>query len=217
MIDCSHGNSLKDHTKQRIAAASICEQVAGGSWSVFGTMLESHLVEGRQEYVPGKPAVYGQSITDACISLEQTEPILEQLAAAQQTARQAVGARSPEPAPSPDELHLQCGRPRTFVGRFRREPRVHAAGLQVPQLPAVLRRSDRVSRRHVDHHDGHELARLPADRFRLPAGGRRLRLAVPVVPPHAVRGHLRRPLESSPAARRHADRCRWSSRSCLPG
>jgi 3-deoxy-7-phosphoheptulonate synthase len=84
MIDCSHGNSLKDHTKQRVAAASICEQVAGGSWSVFGTMLESHLVEGRQEYVPGKPAVYGQSITDACISIEQTEPILEQLAAAQQ-------------------------------------------------------------------------------------------------------------------------------------
>jgi 3-deoxy-7-phosphoheptulonate synthase len=84
MIDCSHGNSLKDHTKQKVAADSICEQVAGGSWNVFGTMLESHLIEGRQEYVPGKPAVYGQSITDACISIEQTEPILEQLAAAQQ-------------------------------------------------------------------------------------------------------------------------------------
>ncbi len=84
MIDCSHGNSHKDHTKQQIAAASICEQVAAGSWSVFGAMIESHLVEGRQEYVPGKPAVYGQSITDACISIEQTEPLLEQLAAAQQ-------------------------------------------------------------------------------------------------------------------------------------
>ena len=84
MIDCSHGNSHKDHTKQQIAAASICEQVAAGSWSVFGAMIESHLVEGRQEYVPGKPSVYGQSITDACISIEQTEPILEQLAAAQQ-------------------------------------------------------------------------------------------------------------------------------------
>ena len=47
-------------------------------------MLESHLVEGRQDYVPGQPAVYGQSITDACISLEQTEPLLEQLAGAQQ-------------------------------------------------------------------------------------------------------------------------------------
>ena len=84
MIDCSHGNSHKDHTRQRIAAESICEQVSSGSWRVFGAMLESHLVEGRQEYVPGKPATYGQSITDACISIEQTEPILERLAAAQQ-------------------------------------------------------------------------------------------------------------------------------------
>jgi 3-deoxy-7-phosphoheptulonate synthase len=84
MIDCSHGNSHKDHTKQAVAAASICEQVAAGSWSIFGAMIESHLVEGRQDYVPGTPAVYGQSITDACISIEQTEPILEQLAAAQQ-------------------------------------------------------------------------------------------------------------------------------------
>jgi 3-deoxy-7-phosphoheptulonate synthase len=84
MIDCSHGNSHKDHTKQTVAAASICEQVAGGSWQVFGAMIESHLVEGRQDYVPGTAAVYGQSITDACISIEQTEPILERLAAAQQ-------------------------------------------------------------------------------------------------------------------------------------
>jgi len=89
MIDCSHGNSHKDHTRQRIAAESICEQVTSGSWRVFGAMLESHLVEGRQEYVPGKPATYGQSITDACISIEQTEPILERLA----TAQQARGTR----------------------------------------------------------------------------------------------------------------------------
>jgi 3-deoxy-7-phosphoheptulonate synthase len=84
MIDCSHGNSLKDHLKQKIAAQSICEQVTSGSWEVFGAMLESHLVEGRQDYLPGRAAVYGQSITDACISIEQTEPLLEQLAAAQQ-------------------------------------------------------------------------------------------------------------------------------------
>ncbi len=84
MIDCSHGNSHKDHTKQAIAAASICDQVAAGSWQVFGAMLESHLVEGRQDFVPGKAPVYGQSITDACISIEQTEPILEEMAAAQQ-------------------------------------------------------------------------------------------------------------------------------------
>ena len=84
MVDCSHGNSLKDHAKQANVAASICEQVASGSWQIFGTMLESHLVEGRQDYVPGQRATYGQSITDACISLAQTEPLLEQFAKAQQ-------------------------------------------------------------------------------------------------------------------------------------
>ena len=49
---------------------------------IFGAMLESHLVEGRQDYAPGKPSVYGQSITDACLSLDQTEPILEAFARA---------------------------------------------------------------------------------------------------------------------------------------
>ena len=90
MIDCSHGNSLKDHRKQADVAASICAQVGAGSWQIFGAMLESNLLEGRQDYVPGRPAVYGQSITDACISLTDTEPILEQLA----TAQQARGART---------------------------------------------------------------------------------------------------------------------------
>jgi 3-deoxy-7-phosphoheptulonate synthase len=83
MIDCSHGNSSKDHRRQADVARSIAEQVASGSWQIFGAMLESHLVEGRQDYSPGKPAVYGQSITDACISLEQTEPLLGCLAQAQ--------------------------------------------------------------------------------------------------------------------------------------
>jgi 3-deoxy-7-phosphoheptulonate synthase len=85
MVDCSHGNSLKDHEKQATVADSIGEQVAGGSRRIFGVMLESHLVDGRQDYVPGRPAVYGQSITDACLSLEQTEPLLERLALAQRT------------------------------------------------------------------------------------------------------------------------------------
>jgi 3-deoxy-7-phosphoheptulonate synthase len=83
MVDCSHGNSRKDHLKQIEVAADVSRQIAGGSTRVFGVMLESHLVEGRQDYVPGQPAVYGQSITDACLSLAQTEPILEQLANAQ--------------------------------------------------------------------------------------------------------------------------------------
>ena len=91
MIDCSHGNSLKDHTRQGEVASSICKQVASGSQQIFGAMLESHLLEGRQDYVPGRPSVYGQSITDACISLYQTGPLLEQLAKAQQTR----GVRTP--------------------------------------------------------------------------------------------------------------------------
>jgi len=90
MVDCSHGNSHKDHQRQAEVAAAICAQIAGGSQQIFGAMLESHLVEGRQDYVPGQPATYGQSITDACLSLSQTEPILEQLAQAQRTRGSAL-------------------------------------------------------------------------------------------------------------------------------
>jgi 3-deoxy-7-phosphoheptulonate synthase len=85
MVDCSHGNSHKDHLKQAGVAAAMYAPIAAGSQQIFGAMLESHLVEGRQDYVPGQPATYGQSITDACLSLSQTEPILEQLAQAQRT------------------------------------------------------------------------------------------------------------------------------------
>jgi len=84
MVDCSHGNSHKNHLKQLDVAEALCEQIAAGSRRIFGTMLESHLVEGRQDYVSGQPSVYGQSITDACLSLVQTEPLLEKLATAQQ-------------------------------------------------------------------------------------------------------------------------------------
>ena len=92
MIDCSHGNSEKDHRRQGAVSADVAQQIAGGSWQIFGVMLESHLVEGRQDYVPGTQAVYGQSITDACISIEQTEPLLEQLAKAQQLRGSIVPA-----------------------------------------------------------------------------------------------------------------------------
>jgi 3-deoxy-7-phosphoheptulonate synthase len=89
MIDCSHGNSRKDHRRQADVAGAVSDQVAGGSPRIFGAMLESHLVEGRQDYAPGKTATYGQSITDACLSLEDTDQLLEQLA----TAQQARGSR----------------------------------------------------------------------------------------------------------------------------
>ncbi|RYG25686.1 3-deoxy-7-phosphoheptulonate synthase [bacterium] len=85
MIDCSHGNSLKDHNKQRDVASAIAAQLKAGDENIFGIMLESNLVAGRQDYVPGTPPTYGQSITDACIDLKDTEAILEELAAAVQS------------------------------------------------------------------------------------------------------------------------------------
>ena len=87
MVDCSHGNSNKDHRKQVDVVADVSSQIASGSRRIFGVMIESHLVEGRQTHVAGTPLVYGQSITDACLSLEQTTPLLEQLARARSTAR----------------------------------------------------------------------------------------------------------------------------------
>lgn len=90
MIDCSHGNSLKDPRRQIDVARSVAEQVDSGSWNVFGVMIESHLVGGRQDCHPGVPTCYGQSITDACLSFDETEPLLEQLARAQR----ARGPRS---------------------------------------------------------------------------------------------------------------------------
>jgi 3-deoxy-7-phosphoheptulonate synthase len=92
MVDCSHGNSEKDHRRQCTVSAEVARQIAGGSWNIFGVMLESNLVEGRQDYVPGHQGVYGQSITDACISIEQTEPLLEELAKAQQLRGSTVPA-----------------------------------------------------------------------------------------------------------------------------
>jgi len=87
MIDCSHGNSQKDFRRQPEVAHGVAEQVGAGSASICGVMLESHLVEGRQDLEPGKPLVHGQSITDACISFDETVPVLEGLADAVQKRR----------------------------------------------------------------------------------------------------------------------------------
>jgi 3-deoxy-7-phosphoheptulonate synthase len=80
MVDCSHGNSQKDHRKQSVVTDNLAEQIAGGSDAILGVMIESHLVEGRQDFDPTVPLHYGQSITDACVSWEQTEPMLRRLA-----------------------------------------------------------------------------------------------------------------------------------------
>ncbi|HEX3134060.1 MAG TPA: 3-deoxy-7-phosphoheptulonate synthase, partial [Planctomycetota bacterium] len=82
MIDCSHGNSSKDYRKQPEVAADIAQQVAGGSGTIFGLMMESHLVGGRQNLKPGQPLAYGQSITDACLAWDDTVPCLRRLAEA---------------------------------------------------------------------------------------------------------------------------------------
>jgi len=89
MVDCSHANSGKDHEKQAGVAAAIAEQVAGGSASVFGVMLESFIVGGRQDNGANQELTYGQSITDACMSWDATVPVLEGLAEAVRKRRSA--------------------------------------------------------------------------------------------------------------------------------
>ncbi|MBT8506477.1 3-deoxy-7-phosphoheptulonate synthase [Coxiella-like endosymbiont of Rhipicephalus sanguineus] len=82
MVDCSHGNSGKDHKKQMQVIDSICEQIHQGSLSIFGIMIESNLIQGKQALESGKLLKYGQSITDACISWEDTEIAFSKLAEA---------------------------------------------------------------------------------------------------------------------------------------
>ena len=86
MVDCSHANSSKQHEKQLEVARDIGAQVAGGSKQVFGLMVESHLNAGAQKFTPGKDdasaLTYGKSITDACISWEDSLKLLEGLSQA---------------------------------------------------------------------------------------------------------------------------------------
>jgi 3-deoxy-7-phosphoheptulonate synthase len=90
IIDCSHGNSGKDHRRQPAVAAAIGEQLAAGQRGIVGVMLESFLADGRQalgiEGGTGELA-YGKSVTDACMGWEMTVPVLRELAAAVRTRR----------------------------------------------------------------------------------------------------------------------------------
>ena len=83
MVDCSHANSSKQHQKQIDVAKDIAAQIAGGSRSVFGLMVESHLKAGAQKFTPGKDAFtrleYGQSITDACLGWDDSVQVLDVL------------------------------------------------------------------------------------------------------------------------------------------
>jgi 3-deoxy-7-phosphoheptulonate synthase len=80
MIDCSHANAAKDYRRQAAVAADVGRQIAGGERRIVGAMVESHLVEGRQDLAPGKPLVFGQSITDSCLGWDESVSLLEGLA-----------------------------------------------------------------------------------------------------------------------------------------
>jgi len=87
MIDFSHANSSKKFENQMLVSTDVSQQIAQGNDNIFGVMVESHLVEGRQDLVDGKVETYGQSITDACIGWSDTERLLAQLSDAVITRR----------------------------------------------------------------------------------------------------------------------------------
>jgi len=82
LVDCSHGNSHKNHRLQGVACRRVLEQVRGGHASIAGLMLESFLEAGRQDWSPEAPLRRGVSITDACIDWPETESLLDEIAAA---------------------------------------------------------------------------------------------------------------------------------------
>jgi 3-deoxy-7-phosphoheptulonate synthase len=90
MIDASHANSNKDPANQPKVADDIAAQVAGGDRRIIGAMIESHLVAGRQDLVPGVPLTYGQSITDGCIDWDASVGVLDRLAEGVRKRREAI-------------------------------------------------------------------------------------------------------------------------------
>jgi len=105
IVDCSHQNSMnktpplkKDFRLQTVACADVASQIAQGETSVKGIMMESHLFEGAQSLTPGQTKVcdlkYGVSVTDGCISFDETEKALHNLAAAVRSRRTLLGAQN---------------------------------------------------------------------------------------------------------------------------
>ncbi|GLU33711.1 3-deoxy-7-phosphoheptulonate synthase [Trinickia caryophylli] len=88
MVDCSHANSSKAHRRQIEVADDLARQLSQGEERIVGVMIESNLEEGRQDLKPGVPLCYGVSITDACLSWAQTEPVLDVLANGVRARRQ---------------------------------------------------------------------------------------------------------------------------------
>lgn len=94
MVDCSHANSFKQHEKQIEVGQSVADQMSAGDMRIFGVMIESHLVAGRQDAKPGVELTYGQSITDACIGWQETEDLLHMFAQAVRERRHFKSAAS---------------------------------------------------------------------------------------------------------------------------
>jgi 3-deoxy-7-phosphoheptulonate synthase len=92
MIDASHANSSKNPANQPKVVDAIATQVAAGDRRIIGTMIESNLVAGRQDLVPGQPLTYGQSITDGCIDWATSVAVLETLAQAVRQRRRMKAA-----------------------------------------------------------------------------------------------------------------------------
>ena len=78
-IDCSHGNSQKNYKNQKLVVDSICEQISKGQDNIVGVMIESNIYEGNQKLINKKNLKYGISITDSCISWEESLILLEKL------------------------------------------------------------------------------------------------------------------------------------------
>jgi 3-deoxy-7-phosphoheptulonate synthase len=87
MIDLSHANSRKKYDAQTQVGEDVAKQISGGDARIIGTMIESHLVAGRQDVTPNKELVYGQSITDACLGWENSTKLIETLAVASKNRR----------------------------------------------------------------------------------------------------------------------------------
>ncbi len=80
VVDCSHGNSQKDHRKQSVVVEDVLRQIGDGQKGIAGVMLESYLLEGRQDASRGSSRHFGQSITDSCIGWKDTEYLVHRLA-----------------------------------------------------------------------------------------------------------------------------------------
>ena len=163
LVDASHGNSGKDHRRQPVVAAEVARRVAGGDRGIVGLMLESFLVEGRQELELGHASklVYGQSITDACMGWDTTVEVLGVLAGA--VASRRHGAALVDPADAPADRAVAT----------RAAPAVSAARGGADRIPSVAEQDPEASivglRREVDHIDA-GIVRLLAERAAAIAG-----------------------------------------------